>query len=190
MEDEKIIGLYWERNEDAITETSSKYGKLFFRIASNILLNHEDSEECVNDTYLGLWNAIPKERPSPFSVFASRITRNLALKKYEYLSAEKRKPEAICSFEELGDCVSGEVRYIFWGLTECVSINLWVINLSNRIVNDSVLPGKPKRLRCGHGEFIPSDRRPIQHDFPWGVCAVFGLDVIILRLLLLRFRVT
>ena len=47
MEDEKIIGLYWERNEDAITETSSKYGKLFFRIASNILLNHEDSEECV-----------------------------------------------------------------------------------------------------------------------------------------------
>ena len=53
MEDEKIIGLYWERNEDAITETSSKYGKLFFRIASNILLNHEDSEECVNDTYLG-----------------------------------------------------------------------------------------------------------------------------------------
>ena len=108
MEDEKIIGLYWERNEDAITETSSKYGKLFFRIASNILLNHEDSEECVNDTYLGLWNAIPKERPSPFSVFASRITRNLALKKYEYLSAEKLKPEAICSFEELGDCVSGK----------------------------------------------------------------------------------
>ena len=99
---------YRERNEDAITETSSKYGKLFFRIASNILLNHEDSEECVNDTYLGLWNAIPKERPSPFSVFASRITRNLALKKYEYLSAEKRKPEAICSFEELGDCVSGK----------------------------------------------------------------------------------
>ena len=73
MEDEKIIGLYWERNEDAITETSSKYGKLFFRIASNILLNHEDSEECVNDTYLGLWNAIPKERPSPFSVFASSM---------------------------------------------------------------------------------------------------------------------
>ena len=73
MEDEKIIGLYWERNEDAITETSSKYGKLFFRIASNILLNHEDSEECVNDTYLGLWNAIPKERPSPFSAEVIRI---------------------------------------------------------------------------------------------------------------------
>lgn len=98
----------------------------------------------------------------------------------------------IFAFALLIDLKRGEteVRYIFWGLTECVSINLWVINLSNRIVNDSVLPGKPKRLRCGHGEFIPSDRRPIQHDFPWGVCAVFGLDVIILRLLLLRFRVT
>lgn len=91
MEDEKIIGLYWERNEDAITETSSKYGKLFFRIASNILLNHEDSEECVNDTYFGLWNAIPKERPSPFSVFASRITRNLALKKFGLKVQQLRK---------------------------------------------------------------------------------------------------
>ena len=107
MEDEKIIGLYWERNEDAIAETSSKYGKLLFRIVSNILLNHEDSEECVNDTYFGLWNTIPKESPSPFSVFACRITRNLALKKYEYSSAAKRNPEAVCSFEELGDCVSG-----------------------------------------------------------------------------------
>lgn len=108
MEDEKIIGLYWDRNEDAITETSSKYGKLCFLIANNILANHEDSEECVNDSYLGLWNAIPKQRPSRFSVFVSRITRNLALKKFEYLSAAKRNPEAICSFEELGDCVSGK----------------------------------------------------------------------------------
>ena len=108
MEDEKIIGLYWDRNEDAIVETSSKYGKLCFLIANNILANHEDSEECVNDTYLGLWNAIPEQRPSRFSVFVSRITRNLALKKFEYLSAAKRNPEAVCSFEELGECVSGK----------------------------------------------------------------------------------
>lgn len=108
MEDEKIIELYWERNEDAIAETSSKYGKLCFFIANNILANREDSEECVNDTYLGLWNAIPRQRPTRFSVFVGRITRNLALKKYEYLSASKRNPEAVCSFEELGDCVSGK----------------------------------------------------------------------------------
>ena len=64
--------------------------------------------ECVNDTYLGLWNTIPVQRPSRFSVFASRITRNLALKRFEYLSAAKRNPEAVCSLEELGDCVSGK----------------------------------------------------------------------------------
>ena len=101
MEDEKIIGLYWERSEDAIAETASKYGRLFFRIADNILSDQEDSEECVNDTYLGLWNAIPDARPSPFAAFAGRITRNLALKRYEYRSAAKRNPQAIRSFEEL-----------------------------------------------------------------------------------------
>ena len=61
----------------------------------------------MNDTYLGLWNAIPEQRPTRFSVFASRIARNLALKRFEYLSAAKRNPEAVCSLEELGDCVSG-----------------------------------------------------------------------------------
>lgn len=71
MEDEKIIALYWNRNEDAITETSSKYGKLCYLVATNILSSREDSEECVNDTYLGLWNTIPVQRPSRFSVFAT-----------------------------------------------------------------------------------------------------------------------
>lgn len=107
MEDERIIELYWARDEDAIRETASKYGKLLFHITGNILSSREDSEECVNDTYLGLWNAIPQERPSPLSVFAGRIARNLALKKYAYLRAEKRNPEAVCSLEELGDCVCG-----------------------------------------------------------------------------------
>lgn len=108
MEDEKIIGLYWNRKDEAILETSTKYGKLCFFIANNILASHEDSEECVNDTYLGVWNAIPDQRPSRFSVFVSRITRNLALKKYEYLHAAKRNPDAVCSFEELDECVSGK----------------------------------------------------------------------------------
>lgn len=108
MEDEQIITLYWARNEAAIAETASKYGGLFFRIASNILSSREDSEECVNDTYLGLWNAIPEAKPSPFSVFAGCITRNLALKRYEYRSAAKRNPQAVCSLEELHDCVSGQ----------------------------------------------------------------------------------
>ena len=107
MDDERIIELYWKRNQDAITETSMKYGKLCFFISKNILSNSEDSEEVVNDTYLALWNAIPEKHPSRFAVFISRITRNLALKKYEFNTAAKRNPDAVCSFEELNECISG-----------------------------------------------------------------------------------
>lgn len=107
MDDDRIVELYWKRKEEAIKETSLKYGRLCTYIAKNILSSHEDSEECVNDTYLAVWNAIPNERPNRFSAFVSRITRNLALKKYEYISAAKRNPTAILSLEELGDCVSG-----------------------------------------------------------------------------------
>ena len=107
MDDIRIIELYWERKEEAIKETSLKYGGLCTHIARNILSSYEDSEECVNDTYFALWNTIPNERPNRFSAFVSRITRNLALKKYEYISAAKRNPTAVTSLEELGDCVSG-----------------------------------------------------------------------------------
>ena len=107
IDDNKIVELYWERREEAIKETALKYGRLCTHIAKNILLSCEDSEECVNDTYFAVWNAIPNERPNRFSAFISRITRNLALKKYEYISAAKRNPIAITSLEELGDCVSG-----------------------------------------------------------------------------------
>lgn len=138
MEDEKIIELYWERKEDAIAETAAKYGRLLFRIAGNLLRSREDREECVNDTYLGLWNAIPSQRPSPLSVFAGRITRNLALKKYEYLSAEKRKPEAVCSLEELGDCVSGQASVESEAegrrIGQCISDFLWKLEEEKRTV--------------------------------------------------------
>lgn len=107
MEDRQIIQLYWDRAEEAIQETSAKYGRLCQYIAQNILCSPEDSEECVNDTWLGLWNAIPPQRPSRFSAFVGRIARNLALKRFDYLTAAKRNAETICSLEELGDCVSG-----------------------------------------------------------------------------------
>ena len=107
MDDHKIIELYWARKEIAIKETSIKYGGLCTRIAKNILFSDEDSEECVNDTYYAVWNAIPDQKPSIFSAFIGRITRNLALKRYEYISAAKRNPAATTSFDELGDCVSG-----------------------------------------------------------------------------------
>ena len=105
MEDRQIIELYWERAEEAIRETDVKYGRLCRYIAQNILASPEDSEECVNDAWLGLWNAIPPKRPERFSAFVGRVARNLALKRFDYLTAAKRSPEAVCSLEELGECV-------------------------------------------------------------------------------------
>ena len=69
MDDKQILDLYWERSEAAISETSKKYGKYCRYIASNILHNDEDSEECVNDTYLRAWNSIPPNRPSVLKTF-------------------------------------------------------------------------------------------------------------------------
>ncbi len=107
MEDREIIDLYWARDEAAIRETDLKYGRLCTCIAGNILSNKEDCEECVNDTYFAVWNAIPDKRPNKFLAYIGKITRNLALKKYEYAAAAKRNPSAVTSLEELGDCVSG-----------------------------------------------------------------------------------
>lgn len=107
MEDHEIIELYWQRKEEAVTETADKYGKLCFRITGNILVRHEDCEECVSDTYLKIWNSIPTARPKYFSAFIGRIARNLALDKFAYLNAAKRAQGAAVAFEELGECVSG-----------------------------------------------------------------------------------
>lgn len=109
MEDAEIISLYWARNEAAIQETATKYGGLCTYVARNILVQKEDIEECVNDTYFAVWQAIPEQRPERFSVFISKITRNLALKRFAYLSAKKRNTDAALSFEELTDCISGKV---------------------------------------------------------------------------------
>ena len=82
MEDEKIIDLYWNRDQGAIGHTAEKYGSYCGRIAKNILLNKEDCEECVNDTWLRAWNAMPDERPAILSAFLGAITRNLSLDRY------------------------------------------------------------------------------------------------------------
>ena len=103
MHDLNIIELYFARDERAIKETDAKYGKLCFNIAYNILHNHEDCEECVNDTYLGVWNAIPPTRPSSLSAFISRITRNLSLARLASQSRQKRSCEALISIDELAE---------------------------------------------------------------------------------------
>lgn len=69
MDDTKIVQLYWDRNERAIPATADKYGRYCTSIAKNILGNREDAEECVNDTYLNAWNAMPPHRPSILTAF-------------------------------------------------------------------------------------------------------------------------
>ncbi len=106
MEDLQIIELYFERNEKAIKETEAKYGKICFRVANNILKSNEDSQECVNDTYLSTWNQIPPTRPNNFMAFLCKITRNLSLKRLEFLTAKKRNSISAISFDEIEGYVS------------------------------------------------------------------------------------
>lgn len=110
MDDLKIIELYFARDEQAIKETDMKYGRLCHSIAYNILNNNEDSEECVNDTYVGVWNAIPPTRPNNFMAFVCRIARNLSLKRLEFMKREKRSQAVLISLEEL-EAVLPDDRY-------------------------------------------------------------------------------
>ncbi len=106
MEDHKIIDLYWQRSENAIGETSAKYGGYCKSISVNILQSNEDAEECVNDTYLHAWRAIPPDRPSAFRVWLGRITRNLSLDRYKRARAQKRGGgEVELLLSELEGCI-------------------------------------------------------------------------------------
>lgn len=102
MEDNKIIELFFERSEKAIAALSEKYGKVCFKVAYNILNNHEDSEECVNDSYLGAWNSIPPHKPNPLSSYILKLVRNHALNRLDYNSAQKRQSNFAMCIEEIG----------------------------------------------------------------------------------------
>ena len=107
MEDNQIIQLYFDRSEEAISQTAVKYGKYCHTIAYNILHNLEDSEECVNDTYWKIWSIIPPRRPKRLAAFLGRITRNLSLDMYRHYTADKRGGgEMSIALEELGNCVA------------------------------------------------------------------------------------
>lgn len=112
MEDYQIVELYWQRNESAIQESQEKYGDYCATIANNVLRVPEDAEECVNDTWLRAWNAIPPKRPGSLAIFLGRITRNLAIDRYRRDRTQKNGGGqiALC-LEELGECV-GENRPI------------------------------------------------------------------------------
>ena len=106
MEDNQIVDLYWERNERAITESDAKYGSFCAGIAMHILDNAQDAEECVNDTYLRAWNAIPPTRPARLGAFLGKITHNLSLDRYKAKKAAKRGDSLfLVSLDELSECI-------------------------------------------------------------------------------------
>lgn len=107
MEDERIVKLFWTRSENAIAETSAKYGKYCYVVAYNILSSAEDAEESVNDTYLDAWNSIPPHRPAILSTFLGKITRRIAIDRWRGRDAKKRGGgEVALTLEELAECVS------------------------------------------------------------------------------------
>jgi RNA polymerase sigma-70 factor (ECF subfamily) len=138
VDDSKIVELYWQRNENAINETNSKYGAYCYTIADNILHNKEDSEECVSDTWLKAWNAIPPTRPLKLQLFLAKITRNLSFNRFNAKSAEKRgSGEISLVLEELAECIASESdvesEYISKELGKC--INAFVRTLPERDCN-------------------------------------------------------
>ena len=96
LSDEQIVDLYFAREERAIAETDRKYSAYLHTVAFNILANEQDVEECLQDTYLRVWNAIPPRRPHVFPAFLVKITRNLSLHRYEWERRKKRVPSASC----------------------------------------------------------------------------------------------
>lgn len=105
LEDERILDLYWSRDDAAIHETSKKYGGQLQRLADRMLRAKEDAEECVNDTYLGAWNSIPPQRPGQFFAFLAKLCRNLACNKLDWMNAAKRKAELMPLTDELAQCI-------------------------------------------------------------------------------------
>ena len=108
MEDREIVALFWARAESAITKTARKYGAYCRTIAGHILPSPEDVEECLSDTWLGAWNAMPPQRPATLPPLLGRIARNAALTIWRRDHAQKRDGGFPLVLDELGECVGGE----------------------------------------------------------------------------------
>ncbi len=133
MKDNEIVDLYWKRSDAAIAETSNKYSKYCHYISNNILHNTQDAEECVNDTFLQAWNAIPPNRPDCLSAFLGKITRNLSFNKYKSCSAKKRGgSQTELALAELEECIpaSESVERVIDNISLTDTINHFLESLS------------------------------------------------------------
>lgn len=150
LDDKSIIKLYFERSEKAIAETAQKYGRYCHYIAFNIVGNDSDAEECVNDTYLRTWKSIPPKHPKELRTFLGKITRNLALNKYEKMSAQKRG--------------SGQIPLILDELYECIPDK----NSDKRIDDDIIIKRTIESFLAG----LQTQSRKIFIRRYWYMCSV------------------
>lgn len=105
LEDNEIIELFWQRSQQAITETDGKYGGRLKSLSMNILHDREDAEECVNDTYHATWNTLPPQRPNYFFAYLAKLARNFSFGKYDYYHAQKRDVTVVELSDEIENCI-------------------------------------------------------------------------------------
>lgn len=138
MEDEKIIELFFKRSEQAIAEVDIKYGKVCHRLSHNILNSWPDAEECVNDAYLGAWNAIPPAKPNPLQAYICKIVRNISLKVYYRKEAAKRNSVYEVAIQELEAYLSApstvETEIEAKELARIIENFLDTLTLENRVI--------------------------------------------------------
>ena len=138
MEDQKILKLFFERSEQAIREMDAKYGKDCHRLSNTILNDQLDAEECVNDAYLGAWNAIPPAKPDPLSAYLYKIVRNISLKRYYANTAVKRNSSYDAAMEELENCLASsntvESEMETKELVRIIEAFLDTLSLENRVI--------------------------------------------------------
>jgi len=174
LDDNEILDLFFARQEEAIDKTKLKYGQRLLRSAMNILHNSQDAEECVNDTLLKAWNAIPPSRPTMFGAFLAKISRNLAINKWKAKDAIRRGGgETTIMLGELEDCIPSAQA----GRPE----NEYESSLVTQAINDCLNSMDQAArvafvLRYFHGESIAS------------ICARFGMSESKAKSLLFRAR--
>ena len=138
MLDEEIIELFFTRSEEALKAMKAKYGKICLQTSYNILDNYFDAEECVNDSYLGVWNAIPPTRPDPLLTYVLKIVRNVSLTRYQKNHAKKRNSSYDVAVEELEEFLvspdSVESRMELKELTVSIERFLDSLNELNRVI--------------------------------------------------------
>jgi len=139
MDDNMILDLYFGRRESALDETKTKYGRRLHRTAMNILHSNEDAEECVNDTLFKAWESIPPARPGNLGAYLAKITRNIAINRWEAKSAKKRGGgDMTILLSELEDCLpasdSPEDSFEAKVVTEAINVFLDTLEKSTRAV--------------------------------------------------------